>query len=550
MILVTVLYAITLAFAISIYNVSSFMSSTAQPQVADTTLLTVVTDNPQYILRQNVTIMGNTFIDGAPASNILVSIEVHDSQPQPLQQTLFYRTVPVGEPYEEWCLEITNISIRDQNWNLIDTIKIGNTVYFAVTVYNPRYYKVEPIIITISIFDGNNIPIKAIPMYEGGIESKTSLTAYQLITIPKWAKPGKAYVYCNVYNRIPSQGGIPYVPEKSAEFYLSLTNQGLFGQLPLPMRTHSSSSDNGTYKLTFRLSSAPEPGIYMAYATGRFSPLMKITNNTTFEVLDAVAPPQASFIFTPLEPYPNQTVTFDGSSSTAEGYGDVIIRYEWDFGDGSPRVVKSGNLTHPPDPTVTHRFMSSGQYIVTLNVTDAEGYWSTTQKPIKVKQTNPKAAFIWYPTSPLLNRTVIFNATNSQPGWSIPKGDFAPIVNYVWNFGDGNITTVTTPTITHVYTTHGNFTVSLTVIDSENQQDTISYIVQVQNKTSPPYDINGDGVVNIIDVATVAAAFGSYPGAPNWNPAADITGPAGVPDGKVDIIDVALVAAHFGEYIQ
>jgi parallel beta-helix repeat protein len=54
-------------------------------------------------------------------------------------------------------------------------------------------------------------------------------------------------------------------------------------------------------------------------------------------------------------------------------------------------------------------------------------------------------------------------------------------------------------------------------------------------------DINHDGKVDIMDVAMVCAAFGSYPGLPKWNPACDING-----DYKVDIKDVARVVARFG----
>jgi PKD repeat protein len=61
-------------------------------------------------------------------------------------------------------------------------------------------------------------------------------------------------------------------------------------------------------------------------------------------------------------------------------------------------------------------------------------------------------------------------------------------------------------------------------------------------------DINGDGKVDMKDVALVAAAFGTYPGHPRWNPDADITGPTYlVPDNKVDMRDVSLVAKNFGQ---
>jgi len=61
-------------------------------------------------------------------------------------------------------------------------------------------------------------------------------------------------------------------------------------------------------------------------------------------------------------------------------------------------------------------------------------------------------------------------------------------------------------------------------------------------------DINGDGKVDMKDVALVAAAFGTYPGHPRWNPDADITGPTYlVPDNKVNMRDVSLVAKNFGQ---
>ena len=54
-------------------------------------------------------------------------------------------------------------------------------------------------------------------------------------------------------------------------------------------------------------------------------------------------------------------------------------------------------------------------------------------------------------------------------------------------------------------------------------------------------DVNGDGIVDIKDVAAVSKAFGSQPGMPQWNEAADINR-----DRKIDIKDVALVSRKFG----
>jgi uncharacterized protein (DUF2141 family) len=56
-------------------------------------------------------------------------------------------------------------------------------------------------------------------------------------------------------------------------------------------------------------------------------------------------------------------------------------------------------------------------------------------------------------------------------------------------------------------------------------------------------DVNGDGRVDLKDIALVARAFGSTPTSPNWNPAADILG-----TGIVNMKDIGLVARNFGQH--
>lgn len=56
-------------------------------------------------------------------------------------------------------------------------------------------------------------------------------------------------------------------------------------------------------------------------------------------------------------------------------------------------------------------------------------------------------------------------------------------------------------------------------------------------------DVNGDGVVNIIDVFLVAYSFGStpIPFNPRWNTNADLNN-----DNIINIFDIFVVAKHFG----
>jgi len=55
-------------------------------------------------------------------------------------------------------------------------------------------------------------------------------------------------------------------------------------------------------------------------------------------------------------------------------------------------------------------------------------------------------------------------------------------------------------------------------------------------------DINGDGKIDITDIAIVAIAFGTKPEDKKWDPRADLK-----PDGIIDIYDVVLVAVNFGK---
>jgi len=55
-------------------------------------------------------------------------------------------------------------------------------------------------------------------------------------------------------------------------------------------------------------------------------------------------------------------------------------------------------------------------------------------------------------------------------------------------------------------------------------------------------DVNGDGKVNLIDVFSVALAYGSYPGPPPWNPNCDINN-----DGKINLIDYFTAALNYGK---
>lgn len=61
-------------------------------------------------------------------------------------------------------------------------------------------------------------------------------------------------------------------------------------------------------------------------------------------------------------------------------------------------------------------------------------------------------------------------------------------------------------------------------------------------RTSLAGDVNEDGVVDVWDISIVTMAYGTFNGAPGYNPDADLN-----KDGIVDMIDLSIVAIHYGE---
>jgi len=189
-------------------------------------------------------------------------------------------------------------------------------------------------------------------------------------------------------------------------------------------------------------------------------------------------PPQsatARFTFSPSAPAASQLVQFDGSNSCAgqadsgssgpcPGDSGVIVNYHWDFGDGGTAE----------GPLVSHSFAKAQTYSVTLTVTTDRGGSGSTTKPVPVAAgLAPTADFVFSPTTPAVGQSIQFDASASRaaPGRTI--------VQYLWNWGDGESGNRTSPTEDHDYLTAGTYNVVLTVVDDAGQRGTVTKPVAV-----------------------------------------------------------------------
>lgn len=79
-------------------------------------------------------------------------------------------------------------------------------------------------------------------------------------------------------------------------------------------------------------------------------------------------------------------------------------------------------------------------------------------------------------------------------------------------------------------------------IDCDSFTLSTTYVGSEIDLVYPPWDINQDGKVDILDIAIINSAYATTSRSQNWNPQTDIN-----KDGTVDLLDVVLVMRHYGE---
>ena len=98
--------------------------------------------------------------------------------------------------------------------------------------------------------------------------------------------------------------------------------------------------------------------------------------------------------------------------------------------------------------------------------------------------TSPITSFTYSPENPVVNQTITFNASSSYD----PDGN---IMNYEWDFGDGNITNTTEEKIKHSYSEAGSYNVTLTVTDDKEATNSTTKIITVM-PAQPSVSISTD----------------------------------------------------------
>ncbi len=235
---------------------------------------------------------------------------------------------------------------------------------------------------------------------------------------------------------------------------------------------NDTTNSNGQATLKAPSVSSDTSKIITASKTGYTSNTTSITvNNQQSSSPSGSSPPPAAPTNNPPTansggPYSgmiNSEITFDGSSSSDPD--EDTLTYSWNFGDGNTDTGE----------TTTYSYASAGTYTVTLTVSDGSSSNSdTTNATIKVPESlNPPVADAGGPYSGLTYKKIIFDGSKSY--------DNGTIVNYTWDFGDG--TKDYNKKTSHIYNTHGKFTIKLIVTDDEKYSITDSTIATIKLDT-------------------------------------------------------------------
>ncbi len=180
------------------------------------------------------------------------------------------------------------------------------------------------------------------------------------------------------------------------------------------------------------------------------------------------------------------------STSAVEG----ISNWGWNFGD-----ISSGNGNTSSRQTPSHIYTAAGTYTVSLYITDSNGCVSNDIRTNYILVDKPSVSFITTSTSSCQGVKACFTSSTTDGG-----------LHYKWLFGDSGTASSASPC--HLYSTSGNFNVSLIATDGAGCTDTVtqtdtvqvviphpSFVADTTSATCPPLLVSFTNLTTGIDPA-------------------------------------------------
>ncbi len=176
-------------------------------------------------------------------------------------------------------------------------------------------------------------------------------------------------------------------------------------------------------------------------------------------------------------------ISFTDTSSSFIGQ---LTSWSWDFGNGDFSTQQNDSTSYG----------ATQAFDVSLVVENEFGCRDSITIPDAIDLSLPAVNFLVNDTELCLGQTAQFtNSTPTEPG-----------ITYLWNFGDGNSSTATSPS--HIYSSIGTYTVCLTATNADGCDTTFCRVdyIEVDNTiadftqdttftTCPPLEVNFQNLV-------------------------------------------------------
>jgi len=244
--------------------------------------------------------------------------------------------------------------------------------------------------------------------------------------------------------KIPPVSSFTCTPT-SGETSVSVTFTDTSSEVPTVWAWNATDVTGNNTPFTFSTSKNP----VQVFGVGNFLIALNATNSwgsnvssqVTYVNVSPTVAPVADFTGSPTTGYVPLTVQFTDIST------HYPTAWNWNFGDGSTGT----------DQNPSHPYKDVGTYNVTLNATNTAGSNTVTKTDyITVTKGSDKPEVVFYATpttngtAPLEVKFVDFTSNNPTT-WS-------------WTFGDDSTSTTQNPT--HIYTSAGKYTVTLTATNA------------------------------------------------------------------------------------
>jgi PKD repeat protein len=308
--------------------------------------------------------------------------------------------------------------------------------------------------------EGNILTLKAITMKEGASLHGRALaqTAVTLIGNTVTSPTDSPVVPVADFTGNPTTGTAPLA--------VTFTDRSTNTPTSWSWNFGDSSSVNATVQNPVHTyASAGTYTVALTATNSAGSNLFTRTNYIT--VTSGVVTPVANFTGTPTSGTAPLTVTFiDSSTNTPSSWN-------WVFGDGSTSTSQNPSKI----------YSANGTYTVSLTATNAGGSnTSTKNNYINVTGTpvsHPVANFTYYPSIGPAPLIVTFTDTSSNN---------ESIASRLWQFGDGNSSTVQNPV--HSYTNAGSFNVTLNITDQNGAFSLCTHNNAITVTSAPPGSVD------------------------------------------------------------